>query len=422
MLKKSLVAACAITLGTFSLTACGSSGSGGSGDSGDSGDDAITMGFAQVGAESGWRTANTKSIQEAAADGRDRPEVLRRAAEAGEPDQGDPLLHPAEGRRHRVQPGRRDRLGHRAAEAKGANIPVILTDRAVDSQDDVALPDLPRLGLRRRGQEGRRVAGRQAEADGNGDGKVNIVELQGTTGAAPGDRPQARASPTASRPTRTIKVIASQTGDFTRAGGKKVMEAFLKSQPDIDVVFAHNDDMGLGAIEAIEAAGKKPGKDIKIITVDAVKDGMPALADGKINFIVECNPLLGPQLMDLAKKVVAGEEVPSAVVTEETTFNQEQAKEALPDRAVLTEQVRRSSEGSVAARPDRGTRRGPASPRQGTGRSTPMTPPSRAGTADGARTGRRPVVEMRDITHRVPRGQGAGAASTSACSRARCTP
>ena len=90
--------------------------------------------------------------------------------------------------------------------------------------------------------------------------------------------------------------------------------------------------MGLGAIEAIEAAGKVPGQDIKIITVDAVKDGMQALADGKINFIVECNPLLGPQLMDLAKKVVAGEQVPARVVTEETTFDTEAAKAALPTR------------------------------------------------------------------------------------------
>ena len=77
-------------------------------------------------------------------------------------------------------------------------------------------------------------------------------------------------------------------------------------------MYAHNDDMGLGAIEAIEAAGLEPGKDIKIITVDAVKDGMQALADGKINFIVECNPLLGPQLMDLAAKVLDGEEVARA--------------------------------------------------------------------------------------------------------------
>ena len=90
--------------------------------------------------------------------------------------------------------------------------------------------------------------------------------------------------------------------------------------------------MALGAIEAIEAAGKKPGTDIKIITVDAVKDGMTALAAGKINYIVECSPLLGPQLMDLAKKVKAGEQIPNRVLTEETTFTQEQAKAALPER------------------------------------------------------------------------------------------
>ena len=98
------------------------------------------------------------------------------------------------------------------------------------------------------------------------------------------------------------------------------------------MVYAHNDDMGLGAIEAIEAAGLTPGKDIKIITVDAVKDGMTALSEGKISFIVECNPLLGPQLMDLAQKVVDGEDVPKRVVTEETTFTQEQAKDVLADR------------------------------------------------------------------------------------------
>ena len=158
-----------------------------------------------------------------------------------------------------------------------------------------------------------------------------MVELQGTTGAAPAiDRKEGFEDKASANP--DIKIVASQTGDFTRDGGKKVMESFLKSQKDIDVVYAHNDDMGLGAIEAIEAAGKKPGVDVKIITVDAVKDGMTALADGKINFIVECNPLLGPQLMDLAKKVVAGEEVPARVVTKETTFDQETAKKVLADR------------------------------------------------------------------------------------------
>jgi galactofuranose transport system substrate-binding protein len=98
------------------------------------------------------------------------------------------------------------------------------------------------------------------------------------------------------------------------------------------VLYAHNDDMGLGAIEAIEAAGKKPGVDIKIITVDAVKDGMTALAAGKINYIVECSPLLGPQLMDLAKKVVKGETVEPRILTVESAFTPEQAKAVLPER------------------------------------------------------------------------------------------
>jgi ABC-type sugar transport system substrate-binding protein len=98
------------------------------------------------------------------------------------------------------------------------------------------------------------------------------------------------------------------------------------------VVFAQNDDMGLGAMEAIEAAGLKPGQDVKIVAVDATHDGMQALADGKFNYLVECNPLLGPQLMDLAKKVVAGESVPPRVVVPDKTFDQQQAIAALPDR------------------------------------------------------------------------------------------
>ena len=95
---------------------------------------------------------------------------------------------------------------------------------------------------------------------------------------------------------------------------------------------APNLDMGLGAIEAIEATGKKTGVDIKIITIDAVKDGMQALADGKINYIVECNPLLGPDLADIAKKVLAGEGVEKRIVVKDEAFDQEQAKAALPDR------------------------------------------------------------------------------------------
>jgi ABC-type sugar transport system substrate-binding protein len=213
-------------------------------------------------------------------------------------------------------------------EAKDANIPVILTDRSVDSQDKSLYKTFIGSDFVLEGKKAGEWLVKEYEGK---TGDVNIVELQGSPGAAPAnDRKAGFADVIKADP--KFKVIASQTGQFTRTDGKEVMEAFLKAHPKIDVLYAHNDDMGLGAIEAIEAAGKKPGTDIKIITVDAVKDGMTALAAGKINYIVECSPLLGPQLMDLAKKVKAGDTVEQRVLTEETTFTQEQAKTALPDR------------------------------------------------------------------------------------------
>jgi len=332
VLKKSLVAACAITLSTLSLAACGSSDSGDDSGSGDGGDGSLTMGFAQVGAESGWRTANTKSIKETAesegvdlkfSDAQQKQENQIKAIRSYIQQKVDVIAFSPV-----VETGWDTVL----QEAKRAGIPVILTDRSVDSEDTSLYKTFLGSDFVLEGEKaGKWLVENAGEADGDGDGKVNIVELQGTTGAAPAiDRKQGFEDVIDSD--SSMKIVASQTGDFTRDGGKKVMETFLNSEKGIDVVYAHNDDMGLGAIEAIEAAGMTPGKEIKIITVDAVKDGMQALADGKINFIVECNPLLGPQLMDLADKVVAGEKVPERVVTEETTFDQAQAKEALPDR------------------------------------------------------------------------------------------
>ncbi|MCU1538379.1 MAG: periplasmic binding protein/LacI transcriptional regulator [Humibacillus sp.] len=285
------------------------------------------MGFAQVGAESGWRTANTKNIQESAktasvelkfSDAQQKQENQIKAIRSFIQQKVSVIAFSPV-----VQTGWDTVL----LEAKRANIPVILTDRSVDSEDKTLYKTFLGSDFVAEGKK----AGEWLVKDSQGKSEVDVVELQGTTGAAPAiDRKEGFADAIKAAP--QIKVIASQTGDFTRSGGKQVMEAFLKSNPKIDVVYAHNDDMGLGAIEAIEAAGKKPGTDIKIITVDAVHDGMQALADGKINYIVECSPLLGDQLMDLAKKVVKGESVPERVVTEETTFDQAQAKAALPDR------------------------------------------------------------------------------------------
>lgn len=327
MLNKILpVAVSAVALAA--LAACGSSSAATPGASGGAaGGKAIVMGFSQVGAESGWRTANTKSVQESAktagvelkfSDAQQKQENQIKAIRSYIQQKVDVIAFSPV-----VETGWDTVL----LEAKRANIPVILTDRAVDSEDKTLYKTFLGSDFIAEGKK----AGDWLVKDSQGKSEVDVVELQGTTGAAPAiDRKEGFADAIKAAP--QIKVIASQTGDFTRSGGKQVMEAFLKSNPKIDVVYAHNDDMGLGAIEAIEAAGKVPGKDIKIITVDAVHDGMQALADGKINYIVECSPLLGDQLMDLAKKVVAGESVPERVVTEETAFTQEQAKAALPQR------------------------------------------------------------------------------------------
>jgi simple sugar transport system substrate-binding protein len=329
-----VVAAAATALLTVGLAACGSSGSsGGSGSApaasgGAAATDTLTMGFAQVGAESGWRTANTKSIQESAAtagvdlkfsDAQQKQENQIKAIRSYIQQKVDIIAFSPV-----VESGWDTVL----QEAKRAQIPVILTDRSVDSTDDSLYVTFLGSDFIAEGKKAGDWLTQQYQGN---TAPVSIVELQGTTGAAPAiDRKEGFTEAISGSP--NLQIVASQTGDFTRSGGKQVMEAFLKSQPKIDVVYAHNDDMGLGAIEAIEAAGKVPGKDIKIITVDAVHDGMQALADGKINFIVECNPLLGPQLMDLAKQVHAGQQVPKRVVTEETTFDQAGAQAVLSQR------------------------------------------------------------------------------------------
>ncbi|MCM4077514.1 ABC transporter substrate-binding protein [Paractinoplanes hotanensis] len=328
MLKRLSIAVAGGLLLVSAVAGCGGDSDAGSGSGSSGGDDKITLGFSQVGAESGWRTANTKSIQDSAAssgidlkfsDAQGKQENQIKAIRNFITQRVDVIA---------FSPVVESGWGTVLKEAKDANIPVILTDRAIDDPDTTLYKSFIGSDFVEEGKK----AGEWLvkEYEGKTD-TVNIVELQGSPGAAPAnDRKSGFADVIKSEP--KFKVVASQTGQFTRTDGKAVMETFLKSQPDIDVLYAHNDDMGLGAIEAIEAAGKKPGTDIKIITVDAVKDGMTALADGKINFIVECSPLLGPQLMDLVKKAKAGETIPQRVLTEETTFTPEQAKEALPSR------------------------------------------------------------------------------------------
>ena len=290
----------------------------------------LTIGFSQVGAESEWRTANTASIKDAAR----KAGVNLKFPDAQQQQQNQVKAIRSFIAQHVdviafspvVETGWETVL----REAKNAKIPVILTDRAVKVTD-------PSLYVSFIGsdfvEEGRR-AGRWLldYAKKNGDKPLNIVELQGTTGAAPAiDRKTGFAEVIAANP--KLKIIRSQTGDFTRAKGKEVMEAFLNSEgKNINVLYAHNDDMAIGAIQAIEEAGLKPGTDIIIISIDGVKGAFEAMKAGKLNVTVECNPLLGPTLIQTAQDVVAGKPVPKRIVVNEGVFPAEVAAKELPNR------------------------------------------------------------------------------------------
>ncbi|MCA3862776.1 MAG: ABC transporter substrate-binding protein [Burkholderia sp.] len=289
----------------------------------------ITVGFSQVGAESAWRTANTVSVKGAAkdaginlkfSDAQQKQENQIRAIRSFIAQKVDVIAFSPV-----VESGWEPVL----TEAKAAHIPVILTDRAVDVKD-------PSLYVTMIGsdflEEGRRAGHWMEEHYRNDAGPINIVELQGTVGSAPAnDRRAGLLEVIRSNP--KFKVIASQSGDFTLAGGKQVMEAFAKTYgKQINVVYAHNDDMALGAIQAMEEAGIKPGKDVSVVSFDATKGGFQAMVAGKINVDVECSPLLGPQLMSAVKDVVAGKPLPKRIVTNETVFPMSVAAQVMPTR------------------------------------------------------------------------------------------
>jgi len=287
----------------------------------------IVVGFSQIGAESAWRTANSKSVRSEAAkrgielkfsDAQQKQENQIKALRAFVAQGVDVIiLAPV------VVTGWEPVL----REIKQAGIPVILSDRSVDVSDDSLYTTFIGSDFT---EEGRRAA-RWLVKKLNGK-PANIVELQGTPGSAPAnERRKGFLEVIKDHP--ELKIIKSQTGDFTRAKGKEVMEAFLKAEGDkIDVLFAHNDDMALGAIQAIKEAGYKPGKDILIVSIDSVRDAFEAMIAGELNCTVECNPLIGPQLFDAVEKIVANEPVPKRIVTEEGVFTQEQAAEVIGTR------------------------------------------------------------------------------------------
>jgi ABC-type sugar transport system substrate-binding protein len=284
----------------------------------------MTLCYPQLGAESDWRTANTASIKETAdqlgaklifSDAQQKQENQISAMRACIQQAVDVIALP---------PVVEDGWDAALTEAKNAGIPVIIVDRSVSADKSLYAAHI--------GSD-MKLEGERAAAEFNKkfpDG-AKVLELSGTTGsgAAVG-----RAEGFRSKLNSNIEIIDSQTGNFTRAEALPVMQAFLqkyKAGTDFQGIFIHNDDMGIGAIEALKAAGVKPG-DLFLVSVDGTRGGFQAMVDGWFQADVECNPLLGPQVFDMALKLMNGESVDPETLTNETVYYPDNAAELLPSR------------------------------------------------------------------------------------------
>jgi len=281
--------------------------------------------FPQLGAESDWRTADTASFKDTATQLGIKQLVFSDAQQKQENQiaavraciqQGVSVIA--------LPPVVEDGWDTVLTEAKNAGIPVIIVDRSVSADASLYAAHIGSdMAL-----EGKKAAEEFNKAMPDGGA---ILELSGTTGsgAAVG-----RANGFREALNDNIKILDSQTGNFNRAEAKPVMEAFLKKYKagtDFQGIFIHNDDMGIGAIEALKAAGVQPG-DLKIVSVDGTRGGFQAMVDGWFLADVECNPLLGPQVLEMALKLMNGEPIDKNVLTNETVYYPDKAAELLPSR------------------------------------------------------------------------------------------
>jgi ABC-type sugar transport system substrate-binding protein len=290
------------------------------------GERAVVVGFSQIGSESNWRAAETRSITEEA----ERRAVALRVADAQGAQEKQVLAlkgFVAQGV-DAILLAPRTETGWDAvlAEVREAGIPVVLLDRGVQVADPSLYATLIASDFV---EEGRMAARWLVERAG---GECKVVELQGTVGSAPAiDRQKGFMEVVSQHP--GIEILLTQSAEFSILKGKEVMEAFLKAKGrEIGAVYAHNDDMALGAIQAIEAFGLKPGSDVLVVSIDGGKPAFEAMALGKLNAVVECNPLLGPRAFDAVEKLLRGEPVEKRVVVQDRLFTADQAAAELPNR------------------------------------------------------------------------------------------
>jgi galactofuranose transport system substrate-binding protein len=215
-----------------------------------------------------------------------------------------------------------EQIGNVVTEAAAASIPVFLLDRDVDH--NVAKPGQDYVTVMQSDfvQEGKRAAVQMAKATG---GNAKIIELEGTTGASPAiDRK--KGFDEAIKECSGMEVVVSQDGDFTRAKGQSVAETLLQSHPDATAIYAHNDEMALGAIAAVKAIGKVPGKDIMVVSIDGEKDALTAVAAGDLFATVECSPRFGPLAFQTMTDYASGKPVPTLIINSDQLFTKDNAE------------------------------------------------------------------------------------------------
>jgi ribose transport system substrate-binding protein len=290
--------------------------------------DRYKVGFAQMESNNPWRIAETKSFHDTAEEcGWDLIATDAAGSAAKQVADVDSMI--AQGIDVLFLPPREEKpLIPAVMKAKAAGIPTFLVDRSVDPNVAQAGRDYVAFLGSDFVDQGRRVAEWTLE---NFDGEKGIiVELEGTTGSSPAnDRKKGFDDVMAQHD--NMEIVASQSGDFARDLGRQVMETLLQAHPDVNIVYAHNDEMAIGAIQALELAGRKPGEDILVVSIDGTRDALQAIIDGKMGVTVESSPFFGPLACETMKRYAAGETIEPWVQVSDRIFTKENAADHIDE-------------------------------------------------------------------------------------------
>ncbi|WPE22947.1 ABC transporter substrate-binding protein [Shinella zoogloeoides] len=279
--------------------------------------DTYKVGFAQTESNNPWRIAQTNSMK-AEAEKLGYQLVYTDAAGSAAKQVADVNSMIAQGVDVIFLAPREEKpLIPAVMAAKKAGIPVILLDRSVDPSLAKAGEDYLTFIGSNFVEEGKRIAEWLAK---NANGKSKIIELEGTTGSSPAND-RKKGFDEAIKAVGGFEIVASQTGDFARDKGRQVAEALLQAHPDADIIYAHNDEMAMGAIAALEAAGKVPGKDVLVLSIDGGKEAVQAVVDGKIAAVVECNPRFGPKAFETMQRYAKGEAIDPILVNDDKFYD-----------------------------------------------------------------------------------------------------